>query len=229
MLVWRAGRSSWTRTEVGGLTAVEHSPAKTSPKWTVLRPTPPAGWPSLWSKPSCAGEFWSRWGRGAGRSRSVYINAYARGKKMRLSATCQCVTGVLRNRGRPPSVHLLVHLRLLGENRVGAASDCQQELRPEARRHRQVIFIYFFWLRWKLRNVHASVFLWMLHNRALAKHIFLFHIYHELKLFPWLWLAGPPVCMPLKQYFSTFFEPQHIFYVVKKYNSHRPKIFWYFI
>lgn len=61
MPVWQAGRSSWTHTEGGGLTAVEHSPAKTSQRLTALLPTPLAGWPSLWSKPNCAGEFWFRW------------------------------------------------------------------------------------------------------------------------------------------------------------------------
>lgn len=136
MLAWRAGRSLWTRTEVGGLTAEEHSPAKTSPKWIVPLPTLPAGWPSLWSKPSCAGEFWSRWVQGGALSCSVYVNLVAD----KVKTACQYVTGVLRNRGRPSAVHLFVHLRLLGENRVGAASDCQQELRPEARRHRQVSF-----------------------------------------------------------------------------------------
>lgn len=48
------------------------------------------------------------------------------------------ISGVVRHRSRPPDLHLPLHLRLLPEEREGAAADREQELRPQTRRHRQV-------------------------------------------------------------------------------------------
>lgn len=58
-----------------------------------------------------------------------------------LPSTFSRVTGVLCYWSGPASVHLLVHLRFLQENRDRAAPDCQQELWSAARSHCQVNII----------------------------------------------------------------------------------------
>lgn len=55
-------------------------------------------------------------------------------------------SGGVRDRSRPPAVHLPVHLRLLSEEREGAAADHQQKLWSETRRHRQVS-VWSSWCR----------------------------------------------------------------------------------
>jgi len=61
MLVWRGGRSLWTHTEAGELTAAVLSPAKTSQRWTGQQPMLPAGSPSHWSRLDSADESLCRW------------------------------------------------------------------------------------------------------------------------------------------------------------------------
>ena len=48
----RPARSSWTPTAAARPTAAALSPARTPPRWTAARPTPPAGWPRTWWPPA---------------------------------------------------------------------------------------------------------------------------------------------------------------------------------
>lgn len=79
-----------------------------------------------------------------------------------------CVTGVLCHRGGPSSVHLLVHLRFLRENRDRAAPHRQQELWSAARRHCQVnavdcgdFFFFFFVITASSKSVSRQTFLFL--------------------------------------------------------------------
>lgn len=51
---------------------------------------------------------------------------------------CFFSPGCVCHRSRSSSLHLPLHLRLLSEEREGAAADCLQKLRPQTRGHCQV-------------------------------------------------------------------------------------------
>lgn len=139
--------------EVGELTAEELSLVKISQRSIALLPTLLAGWPSLWSKPNCVGEFWFRWEYSFFHSpwqtctKDNDLNQWPVGE----GSICAydyyifillCVTGVLCHWSATASVHLLVHLRFLWENWVRTPADCQQELWSTARSDCQVTHEY---------------------------------------------------------------------------------------